>query len=426
MRRTMRVVILSALLVGVLSAADWPQWRGPKRDGHSGEMGVKAALTAKGGPKLAWTFRNAGAGLGTPAVVGERIYVMGTRKGVENVIALDLQGKELWATPIGPTWDFEGNAWSVGGPNCTPSVVGDRLYALTSAGVLACLDTTGGKEVWKLDLVAKLGAHVTQAGGGPETYGWGFSWSPLVDGDTLIITPGGKKGLFAALDRKTGNVLWQSAGVVDECTYASVMPAEIQGVKQYVAMTQQGVVAVDAKTGKELWYHKRDPMFKDMVCTTPLILGDRVLISADGAGTEVVAIEKQGANLVPKRVAFSRLLGNFHGGLVQVGDHVYGAHGIRDWKCVAIATGKVAWSTQEFGVGPLLAVGDVIVLQSQKDSELAVIEPDATAYKELSRWKLPETSKLRKSNTLLWTRPSAAGGKLFVRDQDLLFAYELK
>ena len=213
----MRVrLLLFAACAAACVAADWPQWRGPDRGGVSSETGLLKQWP-KDGPELAWSFENAGTGYGSFAVVGGRAYVLGARpvdadKRVEQLIALDDKGKERWKADIGPMWDFEGNQWS-GGPNSTPTVDGDRVFALGSQGILVCVKTADGSEVWRKDLPKEFGAEVSSGGFGPEKRGWGFSWSPLVDGDKLICTPGGSKGLFIAFDKMSGDVLWRSTGL---------------------------------------------------------------------------------------------------------------------------------------------------------------------------------------------------------------------
>jgi outer membrane protein assembly factor BamB len=440
MRRCTRLATLVLLtsLIGSLSAADWPQWRGPNRDGQSGEVGVKNALIAAGGPKLAWTFKDAGWGNSTPAVVGDRAYVLGARtvdkKDTDFVIALDVKngGKELWATPIGPTYEFQ-QSFSKGPASC-PSVEKDRLYALSSAGVLICVDTTSGKEVWKNDLKKTMGAIVTEKGGGKEGMdGWGFSWSPLIDEDKLIITPGGQKGLIAALDKKTGETIWQSKLIVEDCTYASVIAADILGVRQYIAMTQKGVVAVDPKTGNTIWDYLREQPYKDMVCTTPIVQGDRILLAAIG-GTEVLEIAKAGAGFMATPVFpnIIKTLNNHHGGTVLVKGYVYGGNDGRGWVCLDFTKGRTTWSSREdLGYGPICYVDGVLVLQSQDNDNVVIADADPKKFTKLGGWNMPETSKLRGTGTPLasakfWSPPVVAAGKLFLRDQNLLFCYELK
>ena len=225
-------------------------------------------------------------------MVGGRVYILGARpvdaagvKRIEQILALDDKGKELWKADIGPMWDFKGNQWS-GGPNSTPTVDGDLVFALGSQGILVCVKAADGAEVWRKDLTKEFGAEVSPGPGGPPKRGWGFSWSPLVDGDHLICTPGGPNGLFVAFDKTSGKVLWQSADLTDACTYSSPIVAEVNGVRQYIALTQTGVVGVSAKDGSTLWQYRRDEPFPDVVCPTPVCKGDLVYINAwSGGGT---------------------------------------------------------------------------------------------------------------------------------------------
>ena len=176
-------------------------------------------------------------------------------KRIEQIVALDDHGKELWKADVGPMWDFKGNQWS-GGPNSTPSVDGNLLFALGSQGELVCVRTADGKVKWRKNLPKDLEAEVSPGPGGVAKIGWGYCWSPLVDGEHLICTPGGAKGLFAALDKTTGNVIWRSKELTDACTYSSPIVAEINGVRQYIALMQTGVVGVSAKDGSTLWEYR--------------------------------------------------------------------------------------------------------------------------------------------------------------------------
>src|SRR5262245_11047095 len=213
---------LTLLLCATLAAgADWPAWRGPDRTGVSAETGLLKTWP-EGAPKLLWQSDKAGLGYAGMAVVGGTVYTMGLRDKDGYLIALDDKGQEKWATKIGPSYDWKANQWSLG-PNATPTVDGDRIYALSSRGTLLCTDRNG-KEVWRLDLVKDLEGQVNPIAGGyeegKEILGWGYCWSPFVDSDKLVVTPGGPKGLFAALDKKTGTPLWRSAAVTDQATYA--------------------------------------------------------------------------------------------------------------------------------------------------------------------------------------------------------------
>ena len=284
----------------MLSAADWPQWRGPDRDARSKETGLLKKWP-KNGPELVWTFDKAGSGYGGPAVVGGKLYVMGARGDTEHLFALDNKGRELWSVRIGPLYDFKGNNWSRG-PNATPTVDGERLFALGSQGELICVNTSG-KEQWRKSMPKDLGGQVSTVGGGPKGMGWGFSWSPLVDGEQLICVPGGPQGLLAALNKKTGEVIWRSKEVKDPATYSSPLLATLGGVKQYIQQTNAGLVGVEAKTGNRLWYFKRKRPWGDVVCPTPIRQGNLIYATATiNGGCSLIRVKSDGKKFQAEEV----------------------------------------------------------------------------------------------------------------------------
>jgi hypothetical protein len=408
-------------------STDWPQWQGPDRANRSNEKGLLKTWP-KDGPKLAWTFTAAGNGYGGPAVVGDRVYLLGTDdKMIETLFALDAAtGKQVWTAPLAKAWNFNGNNWSLG-PNSTPTVDGDLIYCLGTQGIVACIDTKG-KEQWRVDLVKKLGAQVTSDGGGPAIFGWGFCWSPLVDGDQLILTPGGANGLFASLDKKTGKLLWQSKDIVADCSYCSPVIAEIGGVRQYVTNTQKGPVAVDTK-GKFLWKAKPKRTYGDMVIPTPVVSGDYVFVTATKANGDLFKITRKGETFTPKQVWTTKELANFHGGVLLVDKHLYGSHEARNWKCLDFLKGGApAWESPNgaLGVGSLTYADDHLFLYAQDTGEVGMIAASPTAYKEEGRFSLPRKSAIRKPGGKHWTHPVVANGHLFIRDQEYLFCYTIK
>jgi outer membrane protein assembly factor BamB len=424
MRTLTRLLLASGVLA--VAAADWPQWRGPDRDGISKETGLLKTWP-KTGPDLAWTYQGGGTGYSAPAVVGGKIYLPGARDGTEYLLALDDQGKELWAAKIGPMYDFKGNAWS-GGPNSTPSVDGDLIIVAGSQGIVLCVDKTG-KEVWRKDLVKDVGAAVNPVGGDPAGNGWGFSWSPLVDGKNLIVTPGGPKGLFAALNKTDGTVVWQSKDVTDKCTYGSPVAAEIGGVRQYITLVQNGVVAVSAKTGALLWQHRHEDPYPDVVCGTPLVQGNLVYLSVGyGAGAELLKVTGDGQKFKVEVVYANKEIGNKQGGVVLVDGFVYGNHEARFWVCQDFMTGAVKWQSPRRGLpaGAVLYADGNLYCVCQDRDEIGLIAASSTAYKENGRFPLPQKSALRKPSGRLWTLPALSDGKLYVRDQELLFCYKVK
>ncbi len=427
MKKSMLLPTLCLLLsAGIVAAADWPQWRGPGRDGISAEKGLLASWP-KAGPELAWTYEAAGNGYGGPAVVGGTVYVMGARQDTECLIALDQAGKERWATPLGPVFDFKTNAWSRG-PNGTPTVDGDRIYALGSQGDLVCASASDGAPVWRKDLPRELGAEVNPVGGGPDKMGWGFSWSPLVDGDKLICTPGGPQGLLAALDKKTGAVLWRSKEATDQATYSSPVVADVGGVRQYVQMTQDGVVGVSAADGQVLWTYKRDNPYPDVVCPTPVVQGDKVYVTAGwGGGCDLLQLAPDGKKFKVTAVYSEKEIGNRQGCVVLVGKHVYGYHEERAWECQEFATGTVKWASKRNA----LKAGAVIYADGHlyclaENGVVGLLRATPEKHEEVSRFSLPKQSATRKVRGGVWTPPVLSDGRLYLRDQELVFCYKIK
>jgi outer membrane protein assembly factor BamB len=236
---------LVLLITLSVSADDWPQWRGPQRNGISRETGLLKEWP-KNGPKLLWRVTDAGSGYSTPAVVADRLYLLGN-EGLDNefVEALAVKdGKRVWFTPLGKVGEPKQKP-TFPAARSTPTVEGEFLYALGSDGDLACFEIATGKVRWKKNLR-------TDFGGKPGT--WAYSESPLMDGDALVCTPGGSEATIVALHKKTGEVIWKCAAPGgDEAAYASAIIVEVGGVKQYVQLLEKGLVGVEAKTGAPLW-----------------------------------------------------------------------------------------------------------------------------------------------------------------------------
>ena len=426
---------LLMLVLPFLTAADWPQYRGPNRNGASTETGLLQEWPATG-PKLAWTFADAGIGYAGPAIVGDRLFTCGGRGESEYLYAINLKGaadgkiEPLWSTKIGPLFQWKGNSWNAG-PNVTPTVDGHYVYALGGFGDLLCVEATTGMECWRVSLPHDLGGEVNPLGGGlekPTPLGWGYSSAPLVDGDKLICVPGGSKGLLAALDKKTGKLIWQSRDVKDQASYASPLVAEIGGVRQYVQVTNKGIVGIAAADGKLLWSYRRAKEFADVVIATPVIKDNLVYASVGfGEGCDLIRIVSRDGGFAAETVYDAKDLQNRDGGVVLIGDHIFGHSERGGWVCQEFKTGNVVWAdTKHLGRGAVTFADGRLYCCAEKGGVVALVEPSTEGWKEKGRFKLPRESKERQPQGGLWTHPVVANGKLYVRDQELLFCFDVK
>jgi outer membrane protein assembly factor BamB len=390
------------------TGTDWPQWRGPDRTDISRETGLLKSWP-QGGPKRLWLYENAGNGYSGPAIAAGKLFTLGTRDGIEILLVLDAAtGKELQAVKIGAILD---NDWG-DGPRGTPAVDGNRVYALSGPGNLVCVNVADGKVLW----------DVTMESLGGRRPNWGYTESVLVDGNKVLCTPGGKKGAIAALDKMTGKVLWQSKEFTEPAHYSSIVAAEINGTPQYVQRTEKAVVGISANDGKLLW----ETSFpgRTAVIPTPIVKGNEVYVTAGyGAGCKMVRIEP--GNQVTT-VYENKVMKNHHGGAILVGDHVYG-HADPGWVCQDFKTGEAVWTHRGFGKGAIGAAADGMLYCLEEGSgKVVLIEASPKEWKEHGRFTLSPQTKIRSARGKIWTHPVVSHGKLYLRDQDLIYCYDVK
>ncbi|MBI3881946.1 MAG: PQQ-like beta-propeller repeat protein [Verrucomicrobia bacterium] len=416
--RTLATVSLfTTLAASALFAGDWPQWQGPNRDGISAETAL-LKLWPTDGPKLVWTTRALGGGYSTPSVAGGRIYGMSYRGEDEVVWALDASsGKEVWVCRTGgkPS-GVEKKIGYNDGSRSSPTVDGDALYVVGTGGDVSCVGTADGKLRWHKNLASDFGGRMMS--------GWGFSESPLVDGAKLICTPGGAQGTLLALDKKTGAKLWQTAEVTDAAAYASVVVAELFGKRQYIQFTGASVFGVDAANGKLLWRAPRPG--KTAVIPTPIVFDNHVFVTSGyGIGCNLFKISMAGGKFTATEVYANTDMKNHHGGVVRVGNHLYGINDPRFLTCMDFKTGKVVWENESVGKGSVTFADGHLYVRSEGGKggggAVALVEATPTGYKETGRFQQPN-----RSNKNSWPHPVIANGRLYLRDQDVLLCYDVK
>ncbi|HKO95523.1 MAG TPA: PQQ-binding-like beta-propeller repeat protein [Pyrinomonadaceae bacterium] len=396
-------VSISVFLAGQAAAqtgGDWPQWRGTNRDGISKETGLLKQWPADG-PPLAWKATGAGGGYSSFAVANNRLYTMGLRGTKEFVVAFDVAtGKEVWATAHGGAFRNDRGD----GPRGTPTVDGDRIYALGGNGDLSALDTKTGKVVWTMNVLEKFGGtNIT----------WGISESPLVVGDKVLVNPGGPGASIVALNKKDGSVVWKSQS--DRAGYSSAVPVQIGNTTQVVFFTHKRAVGLDLKDGKLLWeYGKAANNVAN--AATPIVRGNRIFISSDyGTGAGLVEIKADG---VAQEIYFTKDMRNHHSSSVLIGDYLYGFSG-GILTAMKFDTGEVAWKDRSVGKGSIVFADGHIYAVSE-NGVVGLVEATPTAYKEKGRFHIQQDA------LPTWTHPVVAGGKLYIRDQDTIYAYDVR
>lgn len=402
------------------STSDWPQWRGPQRDGTSRESGLLREWPA-GGPKMLWQVNDIGDGYSTPVVVGARIYLMSNR-GMDNefVQALSTRdGKAIWTTRVGNVGNPDQN------PNypkarSTPTVDGNLIYALGSDGDLACLEAGTGKIRWQKNVRKEFGGQPGE---------WAYAESPLVDGGLVVVTPGGAEATMVALNKKTGATVWKSAiPGGDPAGYASAVVVHGGGRKQYVQLLSKGLVGVDAKTGQFLWRYKEAAKGPAQYFT-PVARDGHVYCGALGVGGGLVRFKPDGGGVSAEQVYFERGLPNGIGGAVLVGDTLYGAD-MPGQRLVAVefATGKVKWHSENFGWSSV-AYADGRLYLHGINGEFGLVEATPEGYRERGRFTPPNQPKRKQSGQFpegAFAYPVIADGRLYIRDLGTLWAYDIK
>ena len=404
-------LILGSIQPAYAEPGDWPEWRGPNRDGISKETGLLTQWPPEG-PKLVWKATGLGSGFSTVSVSGGKIYTSGDREGSSFVVTLnESDGKVAWSAKLGkagaPGWGgFEGG-------RSTPTVDGDLVFAVSQWGELAAYDAKDGKEKWRKEYTTDFG------GTRPE---WGFAESVLVDGEKVVVTPGGADGAIAALDKKTGKVLWRSKEFTDAAHYSSLIKADIGGVPQYIQLTAQSVAGVSAENGKLLW--RADRKGATAVIPTPIYSDGYVYVTSGyGIGCNLFKVSNEGGKFSATQVYANKVMANHHGGVIKLGDFVYGFSDGKGWTCQNFKTGEAKWQEKDKMRKGTLAYADghFYLRQEDKPGTLALIDATPDGYQEHGRFNPPD-----RNDKQSWPHLVIANHRMYVRDQDVLLCYDLK
>ena len=385
----------------------WNQFRGPNRDNHSASTGI-AKSWPEGGPRLLWSVNNVGMGYSTVSVHGDKLFVKGDVDNQSTVIALNrTTGAEIWRTPVG-----RGGSAGGGYPGSlgTPATDGESVFVMTQHSDFVALNYSDGAIRWRMNTQEDLG--------GRRMADWGYSMSPIIDGDKILLPIGGQGGTLAAFN-KSGELLWRTAWIQDAAAYTSAVPVVIDGVRQYMLLTGERLVGVSTE-GEFLW----GSLFPGAtaVCSDPVLLGDVVMASCHyNVGAYFYRISREGGRFSSNvfREADVSLISH-HGGIVAVGDHFYLLTN-SDLACVDAQTGEVVWRNRSVGKGSLTYVDGMLILRSERgDAPIALVEATPEGYRERGRFDQPY-----RGGRQSWAYPVVFDNRLYIRDDNVLLCFDL-
>ena len=410
--RRLLVAVVCALSVSTVTRSqsatsattDWTQWRGPQRTGISPETGLLQQWPAAG-PPVAWSITGVGEGYGTAAVSGSRLFVQGMRGRDTMVHGINLaDGKYLWSKNLGSAGGNDRGS----GPRSTPTIDGDRVYVLTERGDLWCLRDTGA-EVWHRNILTDFNGSNIQ---------WLLSESPLVDGDRVVVTPGGRGAGIVALDKMTGKTIWTTKELSDEAGYASAIAIDVSGVRAYTTFTGNAAVGVRASDGKLMWSYAPAANGTANI-TTPVFFQDKVFYtSAYGTGAGLVTLRAQGGALAATENYFTRDMQNHHGGVVLIGSTLYGfSNAILT--ALDFASGKTLWRDRSVGKGSV-AYADNRLYMLSENNVVGLAEVTPKGYREVGRFTIAD------QGLPSWSHPVISGGRMYLRNQNVLAAYDIR
>lgn len=405
-------LLLSVTAIAVLSLStavsnrtldDWPQWRGPNRDGISQEKGLLKSWPSAG-PPLAWRTTGAGEGYSSFSAADGRLYRMGARQGTEYVMAFDAgTGKKLWERESGQRFSNDQGD----GPRGTPVADGTQLYSLGASGDLTSIEAATGKVTWKVNLLQKFGGSNIR---------WGLSESPLVLSDRILVNAGARGASIVALKKTDGSEIWRSGN--DASGYSSAITHTIGGIPQAIFFTAANAVGVDTRDGTQLWSYGRVSN-RTANIATPIVRGNRVFLSSDyGTGAALLELTASGKSMTAREVYFTNEMRNHHASSILIGDHLYGFSSAI-LTAMKFDTGEVAWKDRSVGKGSMIFADERLYLFSER-GVVGLAEANPAGYREHGRFQLQTGS------SPTWSHPVIANGKLFLRDQDTIYAYDVR
>lgn len=392
--------------VGAAPATQWLRFHGPRGDNISDDTGLLETWP-EDGPPLLWKVEGIGNGFASVTVSNGRIYTAGNVEDRLLITALDMDGKIRWQRQNGPAWTK-----NYPGARGTPTLDGDRVYHLGASGDLVCLKAEDGAVVWSTNILEKFGSEP------PE---WGLAESVLIDGDRVICTPGGPKTCIVALDKMTGETVWQSESADgDGPSYGTPQLAEWEGLRIILNMTAKALVGVDAVSGKLLFRYPHETAYDVNACM-PLFHDGKVFVSTGyGSGSELIGLKKEGDRVTAERLWENKDLDNHHGGVILYEGFLYGSNFRGKWICLDWNTGETKYSENGVGKGSATLADGMLYTYSER-KKVGLVPAVPTAHEPVGSFTIQSGEREQS-----WAHPVVLDGRLYLRHGNLLFAYDIR
>jgi outer membrane protein assembly factor BamB len=387
------------------------EWRGTDRTGIYPEQGLMKSWPVEG-PELIWSALNLPAGWSSVSTDGTSIFLTGKKDMDDLVTALSMDGKVLWQTVYGRSWNQ-----SFPDSRCTPTISNGKLYVTSGLGDVACINATTGAIIWSLKASEQFEGTFGQ---------WGIAESPIILENKMFFSPGGKKTSMVALDKETGKTIWQSESLGDNPSYSTPILIDYAGHKQIVNVSEEYIYAVSPDNGKILWKFPFGQYASDgtnINTNSPLYSDGKIFVS-DGYNHANVMLQLSADGNSVSLVWSNSVLDTHHGGYVKIGDYIYGSNwihnGMGNWVCLEWNTGKIMYETAWKNKGPVISDGEMLYCQEEKGGNIALVKADPAAFTVTSTFKIPS------GTGPYWAHPVICNGVMYLRHGNALMAYKIR
>ena len=414
----MRTLAFAFLLfTNTLFAAEWTMFHGPDGQNRSPETGLLTSWQ-EGGPELLWKISGIGQGVSgysSVTIQNSRLFTSGNREGRSIVYCFDLDGKKLWECDNGPAWAA---ARGYPGTRSTPTLDGDYVYDLSPLGQLTCITADKGEKVWSRNILTEFEG---------ENIIWALAESIRIDGDRLYCAPGGKKGSFVALDKRTGETVWATPSLGENTSYASPIIFEQDGLRMIVTTYAKGIFGVHAENGELLFRFKHEQRY-DINCTRPIYHDGHLFLtntySQGGEGAVKVKLTVSEDNKVSlEEVWRNRDFDSLHDNVILLDGFLYGiSYEYRGgvFMCLDWKTGETKYESRSIGKGTSLTWAEGLLYLHTEQGDMMLVRPNPERFELISRFTLPEGGEGHH-----WAHPVVCGKRLYVRHGTFLYCYDI-